>query len=122
MVQLSQLARIRQESHRAWLEQMRSRCHAVGDACINHGVAIEQVLLFGSRARGDFDGYSDIDLIAVGKTQIDAEAVADAIADAHLGDDLIAMSKQDWLQKAESQSPSWRAIFAEAVILYKHNS
>jgi len=122
MVQLSQLARIRQESHRAWLEQMRSRCHAVGDACLSHGVGIEQVLLFGSRARGDFDGYSDIDLIAVGKTQIDAEAVADAIADAHLGDDLIAMSKQDWLQKAESQSPSWRAIFAEAVILYKHNS
>jgi len=33
---------------------------------------------------------------AVGKTQKDAEA--------------------------ESQSPSWRAIFAEAVILYKHNS
>ena len=122
MVQLSQLAHIRQERHQAWLEQMRSRCHAVGDACINHGVAIEQVLLFGSRARGDFDGYSDIDLIAVGKTQIDAEAVADALADAHLGDDLIAMSKQDWLQKAESQSPSWRAIFAEAVILYKHNS
>ena len=122
MVQLSQLARIRQESHRAWLKQMRSRCHAVGDACLSHGVGIEQVLLFGSRARGDFDGYSDIDLIAVGKTQIDAEAVADALADAHLGDDLIAMSKQDWLQKAESQSPSWRAIFAEAVILYKHNS
>ena len=122
MVQLSQLARIRQERHQAWLEQMRSRCHAVGDACIKHGVAIEQVLLFGSRARGDFDGYSDIDLIAVGKTQIDAEAVADALADAHLGDDLIAMSKQDWQQKAESQSPSWRAIFAEAVILYKHNS
>ena len=122
MVQLSQLARIRQERHQAWLEQMRSRCHAVGDACINHGVAIEQVLLFGSHARGDFDGYSDIDLIAVGKTQIDAEAVADALADAHLGDDLIAMSKQDWQQKAESQSPSWRAIFAEAVILYKHNS
>jgi hypothetical protein len=22
---------------------------------------------------------------------------------------------------AETQSPSWRAIFAEAVILYKHN-
>ena len=122
MVQLSPLARIRQESHRAWLKQMRSRCQAVGDACLSHGVGIEQVLLFGSRARGDFDGYSDIDLIAVGKTQIDAEAVADAIADAHLGDDLIAMSKQDWLQKAESQSPSWRAIFAEAVILYKHNS
>jgi len=40
----------------------------------------------------------------------------------HLGDDLIAMSKQDWQKKAESQSPSWRAIFAEAVILYKHNS
>ncbi len=45
-----------------------------------------------------------------------------AVGDAHLGDDLIAMSKQEWQQKAESQSFSWRAIFAEAVILYKHNS
>ncbi len=122
MVQLSQLACIKQERHRAWLEQMRNRCHAVGDACLNNGVGIEQVLLFGSRARGDFDGYSDVDLIAVGKTQIDAEAVADALADAHLGDDLIAMSIRDWQQKAESQNPSWRAIFVEAVILYKHNS
>ena len=60
MVQLSQLARIRQERHQAWLEQMRNRPHALG------------------------------------KTQKDAEA--------------------------ESQSPNWRAIFAEAVILYKHNS
>ena len=59
MVQLSQLACIKQERHRAWLEQMRNRCHAVG------------------------------------KTQKDAEP--------------------------ESQSPNWRAIFAEAVILYKHN-
>ena len=41
-----------------------------------------RVVLFGSRARGDFDGHSDVDLIAVGTTQQDAEAVADALADA----------------------------------------
>ena len=88
---------------------------------MNQGIGIEQVLLFGSRARGDFDGHSDVDLIAVGTTQQDAEAVADALADAHLGDDLIAMSRERWHRKAHASHPTWRATFSEAVPLFQRD-
>ena len=88
---------------------------------MKQGIGIELVLLFGSRARGDFDGHSDVELIAVGSTQQDAEAVADALTDAHLGDDLIPISHERWQRKAHASHPSWRATFSEAVPLFQHD-
>ncbi len=35
-----------------------------------------QVWLFGSLARGDWDAYSDVDLLAIAPTQAEAEALA----------------------------------------------
>lgn len=119
MAALSTLGRIRQARHESWLADLRRKTEEVGQACVNQGIGIEQVLLFGSRARGDFDGHSDIDLIAVGSTQQDAEAVADALADAHLGNDLIAMSRDSWQRKAGASQPTWRATFSEAIPLFQ---
>lgn len=118
MVPLSTLARIRQERHSHWLDDLRRRVQCVAGACLDQGLGVEAVLLFGSRARGDFDGHSDIDLIAVGTSVADAEAVADALAEAHLGDDLIPLSLEDWQAKACSGHPTWRAIHAEALPLF----
>jgi predicted nucleotidyltransferase len=121
MATLSTLGRIRQARHESWLADLRRKTEEVGQSCVNQGIGIEQVLLFGSRARGDFDGHSDVDLIAVGTTQQDAEAVADALADAHLGDDLIAMSRERWQRKALASHPTWRATFSEAVPLFQRD-
>ncbi|MCP9806736.1 nucleotidyltransferase domain-containing protein [Cyanobium sp. T1B-Tous] len=122
MAALSTLGRIRQARHESWLADLRRKTEEVGQACVKQGIGIEQVLLFGSRARGDFDGHSDVDLIAVGTTQQDAEAVADALADAHLGDDLIAMSRESWQRKARASHPTWRATFSEAVPIFQRGS
>lgn len=122
MASLSTLARIRQERHLNWLAELRRKVQEVGERCVDQGLGIEAVLLFGSRARGDFDGHSDTDLIAVGTTEDDAEAVADALADAHLGDDLIALSRATWEGKARSSHPTWRAIHAEAIPLFERLS
>lgn len=122
MAALSTLARIRQARHLQWLAELRHHVQQVGQRCLEQGYGIEAVLLFGSRARGDFDGHSDTDLIAVGTTQADAEAVADALAEAHLGDDLIALSLEDWQAKARSAHPTWRAIHAEAIPLFERPS
>jgi uncharacterized protein len=119
MAAMSTLGRIRQARHESWLADLRRKTEEVGQACVKQGIGIEQVLLFGSRARGDFDGHSDVDLIAVGTTQQDAEAVADALADAHLGDDLIAMSRESWQRKAHASHPTWRATFSEAVPIFQ---
>lgn len=118
MATLSTLARIRQERFLDWLAEMRRQVQQVGARCAAQGIGIEAVMLFGSRARGDFDGHSDLDLIAVGTTSSDAEAVADALAEAHLGDDLIDLSLDDWQGKARSSHPTWRAIHAEAIPLF----
>jgi predicted nucleotidyltransferase len=106
MAALSTLARIRQARHANWPAESRRQAQKVGQPCVDQGIGVAQVLLFGSRARGDFDGHSDVDLIAVGTTQQDAEAVADALAEAHLGDDLIAMGRDTWERKAHTCHPT----------------
>lgn len=119
MAPLSTLERIRQERQKQWLTELRERVGHVGARCLADGVGIQQVLLFGSRARGDYDGLSDTDLIAIGITQQDADLVADALAAAGLGDDLIALSQDAWKRKSSSSNPIWRATSAEALTLYE---
>lgn len=116
---LSTLERIRQERQQNWLNDLRARVGLVGARCLAEGIGIQQVLLFGSRARGDYDGLSDTDLIAIGTTQGDAEAVADALAQAGLGDDLIALSHEAWERRTSSSNPIWRSACAEALTLYE---
>lgn len=77
------------------------------------------MLLFGSRARGDSEGHSDTELIAVGTTQADAAAVAAALAEAQPGDDLISLSLEAWQGKDRSRHPTWRVIRAEPIPLLK---
>jgi HEPN domain-containing protein len=55
-------------------------------------------VLFGSLARDDWDGFSDVDLLAVAPTQAQASQLADALVAAGLGDDVIALSSARWQQ------------------------
>lgn len=59
----------------------------------------QQVWLFGSLARGDWDAYSDVDLLAVAADQPAAEALADALREADLADDVLALSEERWRQR-----------------------
>lgn len=68
MEALSTLERIRRHRHQQWLQDLRQRTEQVGRPCQELGIALEAVLLFGSRARGDFDGLSDTDLIVIGRS------------------------------------------------------
>ena len=73
---------------------------------------------YGSLARGDWDGYSDIDLLVVGTNQDEAERAADQLIEALVGDDVLAMDHERWQAMAISPSPHWRAIRAQAICLY----
>jgi predicted nucleotidyltransferase len=75
------------------------------------------VWLFGSLARGDWDACSDVDLLAIAPTQKGADALAAALLEAHLGDDVLALSQQRWLQLTTSDDPYWRAIGSDALRL-----
>jgi predicted nucleotidyltransferase len=119
MAGVSTLERIRRQRHASWLEDLRARVQPVAERCRQHGIDAEAVLLFGSRARGDFDGFSDTDLIAVGSSDQHAEALADALATARLGDDIVPLSQESWQNRATSSHPSWRAAHAEAITLWE---
>jgi len=76
------------------------------------------VWLFGSLARGDWDGFSDIDLLVVAANQDEAERAADQLMEALVGDDVLAIDHERWQAMAISPSPHWRAIRAQAIRLY----
>jgi predicted nucleotidyltransferase len=78
------------------------------------GRAGAEVWLFGSRARGDWDGRSDTDLLVVADSQEVADGLADALLDAGCGADVIALSRARWDAKATSESPHWRGIHQQA--------
>lgn len=76
------------------------------------------VWLFGSLARGDWDGFSDTDLLVVAANQNDAERAAERLGEALVGDDVLAIDQDLWQAMASSPSPHWRAIRAQAIRLH----
>jgi len=77
----------------------------------------QQVWLFGSLARGDWDAYSDVDLLAVAPDQTAAEQLADALRAAGLADNVIALSRERWQRCQSGDDPWWRGICRDAIPL-----
>lgn len=76
-----------------------------------------EVWLFGSLARGDWDAYSDVDLLAVATTQAAADNLADALLDARLGDDVVPLTQERWQALRRGDDPYWHAIGRDAMRL-----
>ena len=113
---LSPLETLRRARHGRWLEELRRDVAAtLEESAPAAGV---MVFLFGSRARGDWDGFSDTDLLVVGTTREQAEEVADRLLGAGVGDDVLAISQDHWQRMASSPSAEKRAIPAEALLLW----
>jgi uncharacterized protein len=106
------LAAIREQRRSARLAALRSGAAAV--ASRHRG---GEVWLFGSLARGDWDGYSDVDLLAIAPSQAEADALADALLAAQLGDDVLALGQERWRQLRAGDDPYWRAIGRDALRL-----
>lgn len=107
---LSAVECLRRSRHQLWLQQLRAEVtERLLPSCV--------VYLFGSRARGDWDGFSDTDLLAVAATQELAEKQADHLRAGLVGDDVIAISIEYWQAIGEKSSPYWRAIKAQAQLL-----
>jgi len=120
---LSTLQRLRQGVQQRFEADLLARVQGamataalVGDASGGDawGVGGYEVWLFGSRARGDWDGRSDTDLLVVADSQEVADGLADALLDAGCGADVIALSRASWDAKTTSESPHWRGIHQQA--------
>jgi uncharacterized protein len=106
------LSAIREQRRLMRLNALRQGAQAVGA-----GHAGAEVWLFGSLARGDWDAYSDVDLLAVAPSKAMADQLADALLDARLGDDVIALTTERWQQLRSGDDPYWRAIGRDALCL-----
>ena len=73
--------------------------------------------LFGSWARGDWDGFSDVDVLAVAPSRGQASALADAVLDLGMADDVLALTELEWQERQNGDDPYWRAIGRDAVRL-----
>lgn len=109
---LSPLERLRRRRQERWLGDLQQRlAQTLGDLPC-------RVWLFGSRARGDWDGASDTDLLVEAECADLAEQVADQLRTALVGDDVLAIDRQRWQAMAESRSPHWRSLYAQALCVY----
>lgn len=120
--QLSPLERLRRSQQQRWLTDRREALAQALASAGHSGPGGCLVLLFGSRARGNWDGYSDTDLLVVAPTMQQADVLADRLLAEGLGDDVIALSEADWAAAAHSPSPYWRSIRAQAIPLYERPS
>lgn len=109
---MTTLAAIRERQRSIRLAQLREGITPLLRACPG-----ASVLLFGSLARGDWDGFSDVDLLALAPSQTQASQLADALLSAGLGDDVIALSEARWQQLQASGDPYWSAIGSDAMAL-----
>jgi len=73
--------------------------------------------LFGSWARGDWDGFSDVDVLAVAPNRDQASGLADAVLRHGMADDVLALTEQEWKERRNGNDPYWRAIGRDAVRL-----
>jgi predicted nucleotidyltransferase len=115
---LSILQKLRQEVQQRFeadlLERVQGALAAAVSDCDARAAKSYEVWLFGSRARGDWDGRSDTDLLVVADSQEIADGLADALLDASCGADVIALSRPSWQAMATSDSPHWRSIHQQA--------
>ena len=105
---LSPLEQLRRRRQKRWLEELQQRL------AVTRAEMPCRVWLFGSRARGDWDGYSDTDLLVEAESAELAERAADQLRAALVGDDVLALDQQRWQAMADSPSPHWRAVYAQA--------
>ena len=110
---------LRERRHAQWLLTLRQQLRdVVADGNKKDGnQSAPQVYLFGSRARGDWDGLSDTDLIVVSDTKAQAEEWADRLLDSGIAQDVIGMDRDAWVQLPHHPSVIWRHVARDAMPL-----
>ena len=107
----------RQQRHAARLADFTTRLEQLVASSDSADTGPLEILLFGSRARGDWDGLSDTDLLVVAAEKQQASLWADRLLDADLAQDVVAFDQTSWQALASSPSPYWRSVKSQAIPL-----
>ena len=110
----SSLAALRTHRHAQWLHALRLSLQDLVKPSLERP---DQIYLFGSRARGDWDGLSDTDLLVVAVNQNVADTWVDQVLDSGLAEDVIGLDREAWAQLPQSNSVVWRNAAKVAIPL-----
>ena len=72
---------------------------------------------FGSWAHGDWDAFSDVDLLAIAPSRGEDNRLAEAVLEGGIADDVLAPSDQEWHERRTGDDPYWSAICRDALRL-----
>lgn len=111
---MTSFAELRRQRHALWLADLQQSVSTLVSSQRGSRVAPDQIYLFGSRARGDWDGLSDTDLLVVAASRAEAENWADTLLDHGLAQDVIALDREAWTQLPEHPSVIWRHVARDA--------
>ena len=111
MTGITSFQRLRQQRHAQWLAVPSPEGTTWPD----------QIVLFGSRARGDWDGLSDTDLLVVAGDQSTAEQWADQLMDHGIAQDAICLDQEAWQQLPQNPSVIWRNVARHALPLLEQH-
>jgi len=85
---------------------------------------VEEIILFGSKARGDHDAFSDIDLLLVTTQPLnwrDEKAIVEILFDIGMTHDVIFtplfVSKEEWKGGLFAQFPIYAAIVRDGAVI-----
>ena len=83
---------------------------------------VEEVILFGSKARGDFDEESDIDLLVLTSRRVDwreHDSMIDCLFELQLENDVVIslfiQTAEEWLHGIKGALPIKRAVDREGI-------
>ena len=110
----SSLAALRTQRHTQWLRELRLSLQELVEPSLERP---DQIYLFGSRARGDWDGLSDTDLLVVAANKHLADTWVDQLLDSGLAEDVIGLGRVAWDQLPKSASVVWRNAAKVAIPL-----
>ena len=108
------LAALRTQRHAQWLRALRFSLQEMVEPSLERP---DQIYLFGSRARGDWDGLSDTDLLVVAANKHVADRWVDRVLDSGLAEDVIGLDREAWAQLPKSASVVWRNAAKVAIPL-----
>jgi len=108
------LAALRTQCHTQWLRALRFSLQELVESKLERP---DQIYLFGSRARGDWDGLSDTDLLVVAANHHLADTWVDQVLDSGLAEDVIGLDREAWAQLPKSNSVVWRNAAKVAIPL-----
>lgn len=112
---MTSLEELRRQRHARWLAELKTSIHTLlSSQSEETAPKPDQIYLFGSRARGNWDGFSDTDLLVVSASKAAAERWADALMDHGLAQDVIALDREGWRQMPEHPSVIWRHVARDA--------